>query len=356
MKILDNTLDDSADIQEQVQPLRSGRHRLGFSSPILARTFGEFCLKVMRRELTPVSDDLGGYAIPEPQIAAEIAMLVESVGVAARLGRIVPMGAGGFRKARRVAGATAYWKTPGVAGTPSTPSFGALDLRPETLMALVDDDLEFDEDLMVNVGQYLASEFVYALAAEEDRCAFVGTGAPSDGGIVGILNSDRVTVVDMASTKDDFQDVAFSDLANLEGAVVESALDNARFLFHRSIKALVKQIAGTNGSIWQPAAGAEPSTLMGYRHAVSAKMPAVASNAVSTTFLAFGDFNAGLYVGRRGGIRIDYSDHANFANGQRVWRALERVKIGVMGFTAAEIAANASLGNPIAVLKTAASD
>ena len=329
-----------------------------FSDPAMAKDFAKLCIRIRKqdKDLTPVDDEQGGYTIPEPQVEAEIFRMVERVGVASRIGRQVPMGAGGFRKVRRKAGATAYWKVPGGAATESSPTFGALDLRPETLIALVEDDWEWEEDTLVASGNYLAAEFAYAIAAEEDRCAFVGTGAPSDGGIVGVLNSDRTTVVDMAATKTSFADITFDNMVDLEAAVAEEALDGARWLFHRTVKALIKKLTdGTSLPVWQPAAGMEPSVILGYEHVAASKMRSTADDAVSTTFLAFGDFYQGLYVGKRGGLRIDYSDHANFANLQRVWRSHERVDIAVQGFTSAEIAANTELANPIAILKTAAS-
>lgn len=329
-----------------------------FSTPEMSREFAAFALKVMKhdKDLTPYDGAEGGYLVPEPAMAAEIFGMTEAFGAAMRLGRLVPMGAGGFSQIRRLGGVEAYWKTAGQPGSESTPSFGRLELSPETLIALIESPLELDEDSMVDLGNYIASLIAEGMAREEDRVAFVGTGAPEDGGIVGILNSPRVTEVVMPSTKTGFDDLAWSDLTALEVAIAEEATDNARFLMHRTILKYVKDLVDSAARpVWQPVAGREPNSIIGYPYVRAAKMRAAAASAVSTRFMAFGDFSRGLYIGRRGQLRIDFSDQVAFKSYDRVWRGIERIDIAVNGYTAAEIAAHTELANPIAVLKTAAS-
>lgn len=346
--------------------IRPGVPLMRFSHPDLAREFAHFCLDIKsiregsapkyNKDLTPVDDSEGGYLIPSAELASEISIMVEAVGVAGQIAGPVPMGAGGFNQVRRLGGATAYWKAAGAEGTESTPTFGRLDMKAETLICLVDVDLELDEDSMVSLGNYLASEFAYAIAYKEDQAAFIGDGSPTYGGITGILNSDRVTIVDMGSGDTGFANLSYDDLVDLEANVWEGALVNAQWLMHRTIKALVKKLKDTaNMPIWQRTSGPEPDDLNGYPLQVASLMRSTADTAVSTTFLAFGDFRSGLKIGRRGGLRIDYSDEVAFKNFQRVWRAIERVDIQVNGFTSTEITAHSELANPIAVLKTAAS-
>ena len=329
-----------------------------FSQPKLAKDFGLFCQKLYggdTKGLTPLAGGSGGYLMPSPEIAAEVTRMAIAVGIAARIARAVPLGAGGFSQTRRLGGAVAYWKAAGQAGTTSSPSFGRLDMRPETLMALVDIDIELEQDSMVDLGNYLAGEFAYALAYKEDQAAFIGDGSPTYGGITGILNSDRVTVVDMDTADDTFAEMDYADLIDMEAAVWEGALDNATWLFHRTVKALVKKLEDTAGSpVWQAGSYGEPPEIIGYRHHASGLMRGTAGSAASTAFMAFGDFRSGLYIGRRGPVAIDYSPAPNWTSLQNCWRAYERVSIAVNGFTAAEIAANADLANPIAVLKTGA--
>ena len=333
---------------------RHDRPVMRFAHPDTAKVMAEFCRDVRfeSRDLTPMDDELGGYALPI-EVSPEIARMVETVGLAARIGRRVPLGRGGFRKVRRLGGADVYFKTPGAAATESTPTFGLLELKPNTLIALVESDLEFEQDSMVEVGNFLGTEFAYAIARKEDQVAFAGTGTPAEGGITGVLHSDRVSFIDMAAGDDAFADLTYDHLVDLEAAVWDGAQENGRYVMHRTIKALVKKLKdNANNPIWQPTAGDEPSTIMGYLHNVSGLLPGTASTAAETPFLIFGDFFNGLYVGRRDDLRIDYSNEAGFANLQRWWRAYERIDIAVQGYTTTEIAAHPELANPLAVLKT----
>lgn len=343
---------------------RPGVRKFRFSTDALAKEFCQLCLDIRRlattgdasKDLTPVDDSEGGYMIPNAQIAAEISIMVESVGIAAQIARHIPLGPGGFSQNRRLGGAVAYWKAAGAEGTESTPSFGRMEMKAETLICLVDVDIELDEDSMVNLGNYLASEFAYAIAYKEDLAAFVGDGSNTYGGITGILNSDRVTILDMGSGDTAFSNLSYDDTIDMESNVWEGALVNAQYLMHRSIKGHVKKLKDTaNMPIWQKTSGREPDDLNGYPLQTAGLMRANSASAVSTTFAAFGDFSSGLYYGSRGGLRIDYSDQVSFKNYQRVWRAIKRVDIAVNGFTSSEISAHSDLANPIVVLKTAAS-
>ena len=336
-------------------PTRPDGRIMRFSRPELSRGFFEFCKAVKNKDLTPVDDEQGGYLISE-EFSPELVRMIETVGLSNQLGRPIPMGAGVRHIARRLGGAEFYFKAAGAAGTESTPSLGMMNMAAETLIGLIDADMELDEDAAIQIGDFLGTEFAYGAARKEDYVSFVGTGSPADGGIVGILNSDRVTTVDMGSGDTGFANLSYDDLVDLEANVWEGALANARFLMHRTIKALIKKLKDTaNMPVWQPPAAGEPSTIIGYPHVASGLMRGTAATAVSTTFLAFGDFAQGLYLGRRGQLRIDYNDSVGYKSYQRVWRAIERIDIAVMGFTAAEISAHPELANPIAVLKTAAS-
>ena len=333
-----------------------------FSHPELSREFAEFCFRIARKDpsLTPYNDSEGGYLVPSPQIAAEIFRMVEAVGVAARIGRMIPMGEGGASINRGIEGARMYWKAAGQPGQRSRPTFGRLTMQPETLFGLIDSPIELAEDTMINIGDYIASEIALGMALEEDRVAFMGTGSPEDGGIVGILNSDRVTDVVMATGRTSMRQLNFDDITEMETAIASVAADNAMFLSHRTIITVVKQIKDNMGRmIWQPAAGNEPNNIIGYNYVRASQMPGTRFDAPDMPFMAFGNFSRGLLIGRRGTLRIEYSDHAGFESGVRVWRGMQRLDIGIQGYTQAEIdqahaASKLDLMNPICRVRTAA--
>jgi len=339
-----------------------GRPRMCFSTPALAREFWEFARDVKQRgmgekagDLSPASDAAGGYTIPET-LSPEIMRFVETVGVARRVAGMFALPAGTWKKARRLAGATMHWKSPGATVASSSPEFGIMEMSAETLMGLLDVDIEFEEDTAIDVANFLATEFGYSIADEEDRVAFAGTGIGTDGGITGLMNSTYVTDVTMGAGDTSFADLDSMDyLTDCESAVWDGALASPAcgFLMHRTIKALVKKIKDSAGlPIWQPASAGEPSEIIGYPHESSGHMPALADDAADTPFLAFGDFRRGLLFGRRGSIRMDYSPWPGFKTGQNCFRAMERLDMAVQGYTSAEIAANSELGNPLARLRT----
>jgi len=341
----------------------TGRTAFRFSSPEQAKGFARFCQATYKhfhgqqaegeyKALTPTSDAAGGYTIPD-EWSGEIEIMIQSVGIARQIGGVVPLPGGTLKKARRLSGAVMHWKAPGATVADSTPTFGQMEMSAETLMGLIDTDLEFEEDTMIDVGNYLATEYVYAISDEEDRVAFVGTGVGTDGGITGVLNSTYVTTVTMGTGDTDFADMDYDDLVDLETDVWDGALANASWLWHRTIKALVKKLKDTaNMPIWQPPAGGEPSEVLGYPHVSSGRMRGTAATAADTSFMAFGDFRRGLLIGRRGQLRIDYSNIPGWRTAQGCWRAIERIDMAIQGFTAAEIAAHPELANPIAVLHT----
>jgi len=339
----------------------AGRLKLRFSHPELSREMFEFAQKIYtdrirgEKQLTPASDEHGGYVIPE-SLWSELQIMMEIVGVAADICGSVPLPAGTLRLPRVLELAIAYFKAPGAEAEESISKLGTDSLSAQTLIGLMQTTLEFEEDAAIDVGNFIARAFVYAITKKEDDCMVNGDGTADYGEMTGILNSDRVTLETMDAGDDAFTDLdSFDYLTKMEANVWEPGLDNAKFLMSRSIKALLKRAKDSAGlPIWQPTAGSEPSDLMGYPHRTTGRMPALSASDVSTKFLAFGDFRVGVLIGRRGGYRLDYSPMPGFKTLTSYWRAFERIDMQVRGYTSTEISENADLVNPITVLRTAA--
>jgi len=337
------------------QYLPDGRPLMGFSNEADSKDFADFCIRLMegdKKDMTPMGGEDGGYLVPTPQIDMEIRRMVMAVGLVARIGFQQPLAAGGSLAVHRLAGPTAYWKAAGAAGTPSTPTVGGIRLSPETLMALVNVDLELFQDSQVKLGDYLATEFAYGMGYREDEAAFKGDGSPTYGGIVGILNSDRVTEI----TLDSGLQVAaplYADLANMEAELADLAFDKAAWLMHATIRARLKSLTDDNNiPLWQRPSEKEPAELMGYNHHITGFFPRVNAVGADARFMAFGDFSQGLLYGVRSRLAIDFSDAARFEYLQRSFRCYERIDIAVAGFTADELLAHPELRNPIVCLKT----
>jgi HK97 family phage major capsid protein len=302
------------------------------------------------KQLTPATGPEGGYTLPLA-ISDALIMMVQQAGVMERLAGPIPLPAGTLRLLRSLTQAIAYWKAPGVAGVPSTPTLGTVEMSPETQMAHVYVDLEIEVDSALNVANYVASSLVYAHAWETDRVLCVGAGIEADGGITGLLNSDRVTAVLMPGGHITIPSVVYGDFCAMEAAVWEGALDRATWLMNRYAKSVMKGLVNTAGQpYWQPPSTGEPASFMGYPLATSGRMTGTSASGVNVKWLVFGDLVSGLKFGRRGPMVVEWSQAPGWLTLQKVWRSYQRIDASVIGFTAAEIAANAALVNPIATL------
>ena len=332
-----------------------------FEDPSLSRIMFDQCRAIKEaaetgvrsKELTPDSGPEGGFTIAT-EISDAIFSALQRASVLERLAGPVPLPRGILHILRRLTMGLAYWRAAGVAGTKTTPTLGTMEMSAETLLALIDVDLELEEDSAINVGNFIVSTFLWIMGWETDRVLASGTGIAADGGITGLFNSDRVTSV-VQATGTGIATMAWADICAMEAAVWEEGLDRSTWLANRYTKTRFTQLGdGAARPLWQPASIGEPATLMGYPHAVSGRVPGTSASGASTKYLAFGDFLTGLKFGRRGSLVVDFSSIPGWTTLQKTWRCYQRIDAAVMGYTAAEIAAEPALANPLAVLQTAA--
>lgn len=306
------------------------------------------------KQLTPVTGPEGGFAIPT-RISEGILTIMRTVGQMEQLAMPTPLGPGTTRLLRSLTPGQIFWKAPGAAATPATPTMGFLDMAAETLIGLILVDLELEEDSSVDIGNFVGTLLGYLHAQEIDRVLCTGTGIAADGGITGIFASPHVTIVSAAAGHTTIAACTYADLLRAEAAVWQKGLNGAQWLVGRYTKSIMKAFVDTAGHpLWQPPNMAEPGTFMGYGHTSCDAVPGTAATGISTGFLAFGNFFAGLRFGRRGPLVLDFSAIPGWTTLQKFWRCYQRCDAAVVGFTAAEIAAAANLVNPIAALATAA--
>ena len=304
-------------------------------------------LRYAEKEVTPVSASSGGYIIPDTYVP-EMIRIVPQVGQIQKIARQVPLGPGRTRIPRRGTGVTAYWVGAGKSITTSDPKTSMMNMEPEKLAALCLMDNEVADESLINVGQFIAFEQMYAIMKAEESAIINGAGAPSDGGIIGLLNSLAVTDVTMGSGDTGFDKLSWDDLVDLESNVVDGALDNARYVLSQSVLGLVKKLKDDQKRpIYMNPAGDMPATINGYPFTIVNAMPKLSGSGVSKRFLAFGDFQSGLYVGRRRELRVDSDTSYAFDADQTAYRAIESVD-------ASFVAGSETGENPIAALKTAA--
>lgn len=91
-------------------------------------------------------------------------------------------------------------------------------------------------------------------------------------------------------------------LNDLETALKDGYLANARFMMNRSTLNKIRKLVDANGNaIWSPQLGSEPATLLGYPIVKAADMPNVEAGALA---IAFGDFRRAYTIVDRMGTRV----------------------------------------------------
>ena len=312
------------------------------------RNVHKLCKGQEVKDFDAQTDTAGGVLVPDT-FHPEIISILETVGVFQTLCEEIPLGPDKNSWPQDGTGVTVAWTGVGKTITESEPTTGMIDMSPETLAALVDVPNQVIENAFVDIGNFLARKFIRAGAKEEERVLLKGTGIPGDGKITGILKSSNVTIVNMASGKTYFATLNYDNIIDLEAAVIDGALADAAYVMSGYSLGLIKKLKDTaNMPIWHAPAGPEPASINGHAYRRINQMPVLADSAVSTTFIAFGDFRQGVRYGRRGGLRIDASTHEKFRQNLTVFRFLE-------DFAGQVVPGSETGKNPIAVLKTAAS-
>ncbi len=327
------------------------RTRRGLGSNELNENFGKAIIAMARKSAPDanVIKVLSDTNLVTVEYATELIRLVEERGVARRLARSVPMGAGTTNWPRRTAGITAAHIAAASAVTESNPTTGQVQLVADTIMGLSLVQNASLEDSAIDLGAYVAEELAYGFATIEDADMVNGDGTATFGGVEGLLNNalylltNKPTQVSMAASKTSFADVTFDNLMEMVDEVKSGALAGARWLMHRSVLTILRQIKDDQKRpIWEPATTAgNPATILGYPYEVSDQMPARTDSAAAKRFIVFGNFNY-WYLGDRRmfGIVADASRYREYDQ---------------TGFFATErIAQNLADGGAFAVLKTAA--
>lgn len=298
----------------------------------------------------------GGFQVPE-EFAAEINRIAEDFGLIRRFARRLPMGSDTLNVPRLASSVLVTVPGENTAGTESQPVWENVQLLAKTVVGLTVTSNELLADANISVVDLLAELFAEALAGFEDEQGLTGTGAP----FTGILGDAGVAVQDMAATNTAFSDVTLDDLRDMIAQIKPLALNGASFTMHRSIWAIVQKLKDNDagyhisaanpvlnpGSTGGAVGGVVVGTIWGYPVWLSEKMPALAASAISTKFIAFGNYNH-IWFGDRQNITMDISNSASvganntFEQNQSAVRVTERIAIAI------------GLPDAFSVLKTAA--
>jgi len=280
-------------------------------------------------------DSAGGYLVPD-EFAPRVLRLINKYGLARQLASIIPMSRAKMLFPTLSSGVTVYWGSDmggqswtgsGASGIPeSNPVFSEASLDTDDMYCLVPIANQLLEDSAVDVANLVLTLIAEAVAAEEDRVAFVGDVSGAGDPFNGVAYSGiNLTVISGGS----YSDLTADNLLDMTDAI-DGSDDNASYLLNRTVLNVVRKLKDTTGNyILQPSiTPGEPPTIWGYPYYKTKVMPSVAASVQDKTFVLFGDFRQ-LYFGDRKKMAIASSVHAQFEKNRTMIRMVERIAIDV---------------------------
>lgn len=298
------------------------------------------------------SSELGGYMVPT-EVEQAIIDLREQYGVFRQHAKRSPMASDTKIVPVRTGGVTAYFVGEGQTITDSDKAWDNVKLIAKKLAALVIFSNEFGEDAIISLGDDLTGEIAYAFAVKEDQCGFVGTGASTYGGIVGVVNAVAAgSIVTAVSGNVSFETLDLADFESCVGKLPEyPGIDPKWYISKAGWAASMMRLAdAAGGNTSMEVAGGPPrKEFLGYEVVVSQVLNSTLGSDASAPKAIFGDLNMGALLGDRRGMSIAFSDQRYFETDQQAIKGTERFDINIH-----DVGTSSAAGS-LVVLKTAAS-
>ena len=302
--------------------------------------------------LTTGDNTLGGALVPA-EFEQSIIDLREEYGVF-RANSFVTLMAGDTKtQARRTAGLTAYAVGDNTAMTESDKNWDQIQLVAKKFGILSKYSSEIAEDAVISIADDLASEIAYAFAVKEDACGFLGDGASTYSGIVGLANALLAgSIKDAASGNVSFETLDLADFEACVGALPSYPGISPRWYIHKtgawaSMFNLANAAGGNTSANFTDGPGG--GMFLGYPVVYSSTLNSTLGSDASAIKAYFGDLSMGTTLGDRRGVRIGVSDQRYFENDQ----------IGIKGTTRLDInvhdTGTATAAGSVVALKPAAS-
>lgn len=287
---------------------------------------------VETRAMGTTTNTLGGFLVPEV-LETTIIALREERGVARREANVMPMGSDVVIVPRRSSGVTAYYVAENSEITASDAGWDSVTLTARKLAVLNRMSREINDDAVVNLADYLATEIAYAFADAEDKALFLGDGTSTYGNIVGLKSALLAgSKYEAIAGNTAFSTLDFLDFENMVGKLPLYARANAKWYisqagFAASMLRLLDAAGGNTSAMLS--AGAALS-FMGYPVVLSQVMNSTTTAQTSTDgLLYFGDLRQSAMLGTRLGISVDVNDSRYFEYDQLAIRGVQRFDINV---------------------------
>ncbi len=302
------------------------------------KSLGDYLLSIMRGDekrlaviygslkttLDSQTGALGGYTVPTEYSAQLMQLAAEQSAVLARVKRIpvnTPAGeypaldqyfvpGAGSGETSQAGKAKAIKRAEGASYTETNPEFEVIRYRvADVASGMIKVTKELRADTPAGIEAFLRSVISIAVGSKLEQLVLRGNGV---GEPLGILNAAaRVNVAAAASNT-----FAYGDAVKMV-ARMKSVGSAPIWVYHPSV---INDIAvmqnGSGGSVWMANLSAPVGgTLLGYPLVVSEHLPQT-DNTDSVVLADMG----GYVLFERGGLYIEFSEHAAFTEGTDTWR------------------------------------
>lgn len=298
----------------------------------------------------------GGYLVVEEQLNS-VVRIIQNVGLARRLLRVIPMNKQKMRIPTNSAGPNVFWQGSELAVvSQSGVTFARPELATRRLIAWDLFSMEVEDDASPDIMNFVIDIFAEAVAKEEDRQAFVSDGTGGEP-FTGLLYVSSIAEVTGETGDDTYTEVledatAYDKILDTMNAADENLQLNGSWVMSRSVANLFRKVkdgeqrplwtemvaGNTNGSM----ANGNPGTIFGRPYYTSFALPKTSDvSQAAKPFVLFGDYRYHA-MGDRKQLAVDTSTHAAFKEAGVILRVTERVAFTNL------------LTGPFARLKTAA--
>ena len=277
----------------------------------------------------------GGALVPE-EFTQAIIDLREQYGVFRQNSRVLPMGRDVMIVPRRTGSVSATFTGENLALTESDPTFNQVTLTAKKTGILTRMSTEIAEDAVINMADWLAMDFAWAFAFQEDTLGFVGTAGAGEAGIVGAFtkftnDNTLAGAVDFESGDDQFTEVTITGLTNVMGALPAFARANAKWYCSAlAADTMFMRLAATaGGNTINTLKGDLGLAFLGHPIVITQVAPAVSTALNNQAMVLFGDLGLASTLGDRRGIQVRRSDDRYFELDQIGMKATTRIDIVV---------------------------
>ena len=286
----------------------------------------------VKADLAEESGATGGYLVP-PEYSSQILQMALGMSVVRPRARVIRMRGREFNVpalsysgttagvAHQLGGLRTYWVAEGGTLTESEPTFEQIKLVANKLGGYTQITAELEEDAE-GISDLLMQLFAQGIAFAEDYAFLNGDGANQP---LGVFNSPALISEAAGATT-----FVLSDAASMMEKFLPSRQSGVWLAHPFALHEFIEMADGSgaaNNLIWlSNTREAPPISFFGMPVVFTEAMPvlpaaAAAANKGGVLLADFGYY----YIGDRGGLRIDYSEHFAFTSDLGTWRFIKRV-------------------------------